>query len=388
MAGDEVAAIRRVTERLHGLAEAFPDFRYAELTGRAVRDEQFTFAAISSLIGNADCIYQHDAVGARARCVYGSDVDECVALLNQMADEIWLAIRAVMWHFRDPGTDAAEAGFPAVRETGAPFLLIATTLGMATDLPQRVTEEFAKLDVELRLQSHGGTEVHQGRVTVQDGCLVFPGALFVPSHAQADGGDDTRAQYEEVVAAATRGELYAGHSLFPAFKLISAFFGSVLTLEELGRDIADAHERHESDPSARRADLIPPIEQAEMLGWAQPQSNPTLKRLGALREAVRARGMALDAQRVKGLGNKTFVPRQQWVEVVKLYALFSCGSTSVDNAIASISGGVRLMNPTGQPVSYRCDGCGELTRTPAAEPECSGCRKHDRLRPLTSPRQK
>src|SRR4030095_15957051 len=165
MDGDVIRTIERVTERLHNLAEEFPDFRYVELSGAAISSERLTDAVLTAFIGDSDCPYPHDGDERISRCGYGSTLDESVAALSAVADEVWLAIRHVTWHSRQSDTAATDSEFPAFRATGVPFILIGTTLEMAIEFPQRLAEEVAKLGVNFPQHSGGGTQVHVGEVT-------------------------------------------------------------------------------------------------------------------------------------------------------------------------------------------------------------------------------
>lgn len=135
------------------------------------------------------------------------------------------------------------------------------------------------------------------------------------------------------------------------------------------------------------SDLITPSEQAAMLGWPEPTSVPTLQRVGRLRSALAARGMKLDARKVKGHGNKILVPRGQWEDAVALYGMLAPAGTSPDAVVKAIGRGDRPVNGSGEDVSYWCDRCAETTRTPDREPSCPKCGKHDRLRPFAKPRK-
>lgn len=214
-------------------------------------------------------------------------------------------------------------------------------------------------------------------------CLVLPGSTYIPPR-----GCMTR-DYARVVAAARRGELFALHSLHPTFALLSAFFDSCLTLSKAPRQVELPPGAGAGGLQPRGAgELITPSEQAAMLGWKDPASVPTLKRIAQLRRAVLTRGMRLDQQKKPKMGNKTLVPRDQWQDVVTLLQFVAPDAREAGDAIAALSEGVRLTNSTGRPVSFRCDGCGEITRTHVTHPECSHCHTHDRLRPLTLPCRK
>src|SRR4051794_6711126 len=103
MATVQLVAIRHAARRLHIFAEAYPDLRYVELWGPAIRDDELTRAALTAFIGNAECRYGHDATKGIAYCVYGEALDEEVAALNVVSDDVWLAVRHLIWHSREMG---------------------------------------------------------------------------------------------------------------------------------------------------------------------------------------------------------------------------------------------------------------------------------------------
>ncbi len=394
MSRTEINGVRRVAKCLHHLAEAFPDLRYVELSGTAIRDDDLTDAALRAFIGNADCTYQHNPKSGVAYAVYGANLHEAVAELSVITDQIWLAVRSVLWHANEGGGDQelTDAEFPAVRESGVPFTMIHAVLGMAIEFPRALETEFARFGANIRLTGRGGVGVHIGEVTVEDGCLVFPDSLYVPRAAATEGSRGTGAvEYRRVLAAVTREKLTAVYSLSSLFSLLGALFDSYLKMVRFGRQIERDHictnpSREDAGPTD--ADLLAPSKQASMLGWAEPNSNPTLKRLGALRKAVVTQGMTLDARKIPGKGNKTFVPHAQWIDVVKFYEFVAHQCPNPDQAIAAIGQGVRLTNTTGRPVSYLCRACAETTRTEAAQPACGTCGKHEHLQPLTRLREK
>lgn len=383
MEGEAVRAIRRVSEQLRGLSDAFPGFHYLELTGPAVADARLTRAAMEAFSAGAE-YYDYPLADLTVVAVHGRDVNAAVDVLSRMADELWLTLRRVQRHFQLSDAALPEE-MPTVREVGVPFILIHQLVHSAIDLPNALAAEVASLGGGVLPMRPGAMVMYRGPVEVEGGCLILPGNTVV-----APGGCKA-IDYARVVAAAGRGELTALHSLHPAFALLDSFFHSCLVLSGAWVE-NEASARPGSDAEAATADsaaqLIPPSEQAAMLGWAEPASVPTLKRVAALRRAVLARGMTLDERRKPGMGNKTYVPRAQWEDVVRLFQLAVPTAPDVDKAIAALAAGVRLMNTTSLPVSYRCDHCGRVTRNSAPEPECDGCRRHDRLRPLTTPRGK
>jgi hypothetical protein len=388
MSPEHVAEIRRVNDRLRALADEFPDFHYIELSGPAVADKRLAEIAVRAAIGDATA----ETLGAPrvVECVYGLQFHRAAASLAAIADEVWFAARLAPRHFRlgGDGVDAATGtgevvDLPAVRETGTPFILIRTMLCMAMGLPRAFEAEIASFGV--RPPSLGGNgEVYRGAISVKDGCLLLPGGAYVlPGHV-------ARRDYVKLCDAARRGELSALHSLHSVFRLIGGFLESCLVLNRLSQRLGPSKNKPNASCGPTQngeSDLIAPSEQASMLGWKSPRSGATLKRVASLRDAVIARGMKLDVRRVEGKGNKTFVLRSQWEQVVALFHLMSTVAPTLDQAVAAIGSGKRLMNRAGDMRSYFCSDCAEITRTDATEPVCKGCGQHEKLCPITKPRK-
>lgn len=381
MHDEALEEIQLVCDRLHDLAGTYPDFRYVELSGAALADERLPRAAMAAIAAGAEyhCEYRPDHL--RVLGVYGPDLDAAIASLQAVADEIWLTVRRVERHFQLDDA-AVRDEMPAAREYGIPFVLLDILVHLAIEFPIALAEAVTELGGALP-DRPGKMVMYEGAVEVKHRCLVLPGSTYIPP-----GGCMTR-DYTRVVGAARRGEFFALHSLHPAFALLSAFFDSCLTLSKAPRqvELPPSHGAQGLQPRVA-GELITPSEQATMLGWKEPASVPTLKRIAQLRRAVLTRGMPLDEQKVLGRGNKMLVPRDQWESVVTLLGFVAASAGDDDEAITAIGRGVRLTNSTGELVSYRCDHCGEITRTKAMSPECGHCNKFDRLRPLTTPRGK